>query len=92
MHGADGIDCDFCDIESFRTAEVLIEAELCVYASGAPGADDVLRGSTSAFGPTATTSSGTSGKRAANRSSTCTSSSSPGSPTSRSPAEVAARG
>lgn len=35
MHGEGGIDCDFCQLESFRGADLFIEGELTYFASDA---------------------------------------------------------
>ena len=46
MHGADGVDCEFCGPDAFADAEVRIENELCVYAGGRLGAEhETLPGS-----------------------------------------------
>jgi histidine triad (HIT) family protein len=45
MHGEDGIDCEFCGIESFANAGLLIEDEHCFYAGFGPVDPDVLPGS-----------------------------------------------
>lgn len=44
MHGDGGIDCDFCDLETFRRAEIFIEAELTFFASDAFETSQVLPG------------------------------------------------
>jgi len=45
VHGADGVACDFCNVATFRDAQLLIENELCFYASNVTPGDRILPGS-----------------------------------------------
>jgi diadenosine tetraphosphate (Ap4A) HIT family hydrolase len=44
MHGEAGVDCEFCDVGTFRRAELLIESDLSFFASNAFGPQQVLPG------------------------------------------------
>jgi diadenosine tetraphosphate (Ap4A) HIT family hydrolase len=39
VHGAGGIDCDFCGADAFAGAEILLENELCRFVAGRIGPD-----------------------------------------------------
>jgi histidine triad (HIT) family protein len=44
VHGEGAIDCDFCDLDGFRAADVFIETPLTFFASSAVGRSRVLPG------------------------------------------------
>lgn len=45
MRGAGGVDCDFCDVDAFRSAALFLENDACIYASHEVVDDSVLPGS-----------------------------------------------
>ena len=44
MHGASGTGCQFCDLETFRCAELFIQSDLSFFASNSFGDRQVLPG------------------------------------------------
>lgn len=44
MHGENGIDCDFCDLEALRRSELFIDGDLVFFAANSFGATEVLPG------------------------------------------------
>lgn len=45
MRGLGGVDCPFCDVESFRRSDDFVETTRCFYASNLVGEQGVLPGS-----------------------------------------------